>query len=1774
MSRSDKDKKDKVKGLSIEELFDELIEGKDETTKYKQESISMLFSDLELEEELLKEDELKIELEKKKEEPIEITQRESKPTIIEELASILEGEEKVDSETKEIKDKEKLKVEEQPQPEEKQKEAQASIEKKEEKQDELEEILAEIESLVVTKSKEPDKSLASEEPPLAIKKEKKIDKEFEKIEKPKKRVIPPPLKRKVPAPSTKEVIYEFKWEELPVYSEIDILVKSELELRELVEKNLDLRWIENNLGLSDLLSRKVVEENKLKFYEIALIKESTKEPLNHLIELLEKENETDLELSFFRFRYNLLMGNFTTALSSLEILIDNLKVGNPLLTIYGLYYIVLANLVDTYSETTLNKIVNTLKIEKSKDILYLLIPVIELTYNKSNKSLTLRRQFGDLLYILSNIREDIVGFESLLVAWLITKKLPHTLFKVIFSKSKEFVSFNWYILLFNKWFLEDKDKIELNITQLPEELIKWSYTKIDWKKEELKLNLSIIDYGLQYDIISLSLLYNYLWTTHNREYLCKLVKKIVAELNTPWLKSLIIYELLTLPGVVTYEEINEIISEIKIYLSNTEFYSWLEKTTLIQLNRLNEFLALVLEHPTIEFLVELLAVSELRSQEVEITSLKEIIKVIGELLSGSDFLRNYLINQGIIKLEELDLKNIDKEFLRFYVLELLSSKNLFVATPETEIREILLGNKVEGYIIAKYLSVDSIYEFKEMVIEFVESFKSKLTVPLLYSVALSLLEQKDYVEATHLLDILKQTEPESLLYLFPLEKIYLENKELDSLERLYNDIAKKELSKELNDWLYLKLYYILQGLNGLGLTQNLIADSLVNLSKTDIGTFVIVDKLISSFEKKSELITLLKKLLNQLEGKIKDYLTFYIGELYEEVEPVKAVELYKEYIASSSKYSSQATLRLEKTLAKCGRWVELAEKALEELKNATTETKEIFAYEKLAEIDEQRGDTASLILNKLHLLEIYPEHILSLHNLAFKFLREERFDELSLIYEKLAKYLNDPREACYMALEALRFKEITMEEGGRRITNYGELLKEALKRFPNSRFALGLVEYISEGEGDKEWLLKTYEYICNLYKEPLVQSIYNTKKGDILREKNELEEALSSYKEVAKSEFPEPLAFIGWLETSYLLNNISEVVNALIAYSKFTSIKEYKTQFLYTAIEIIKDILKDEERLIEAYKEILNVDPSQSEAFEKLKLLLIEKEKWKELIEVVEMMINSTTNEEDLVPLYLLQADCYKKIEDTEKAVTCYNKILEINPEHEDALLNLAKIKYQFKEWEEALMYYIRFARVSKDRDQIKETFLKLGEIYNKHLPDVKRAIMSYEKVIEIDEQSQEALENLALLHYRENDWEKAAYYTTKLYQLVKGDIPKEKELLIRLSNIYEYGFNDYRNAEKFLKLANKLDPLNINIIGELAQFYSRRDAKQDLIIHLDMSAVKFREEIDKNPLNFDALHALFNIFTWRGNIDAAGCVVGVLNIFGEANKVELALLKKEHSDTWALGPTIADRSIEEFLSPAGLTKGIRDIFEYFGRNLESIFPINEKEIGLVRSNKLDKSHKCYVILEGMLRWFNLKEVDLYVTDKVQDVIISEKWLVFREDLKESLSEDEFSYLFAYALKQLQTGFNVLIRLNGEQSCMVWYGLIKSFLKDFTPPNIDEETISTFSEKIKKVIPRKLKDKLEALVLENAGDTSIEPQKLPIKAQYLCDRVGMLASGSIATSFNCLYKLINKKGENITIEDMKVALTENDRFASLYKYLLSASYFQLRGHLGLTGGTF
>lgn len=409
----------------------------------------------------------------------------------------------------------------------------------------------------------------------------------------------------------------------------------------------------------------------------------------------------------------------------------------------------------------------------------------------------------------------------------------------------------------------------------------------------------------------------------------------------------------------------------------------------------------------------------------------------------------------------------------------------------------------------------------------------------------------------------------------------------------------------------------------------------------------------------------------------------------------------------------------------------------------------------------------------------------------------------------------DDRTAIYLALGRWYGQELDQHE-------WAVQCYQAVKRYdPHNVDAVRHMAQLYRKLEDHGSLARMLSEIINLSKDPAVLAPTYAEMGDLARTVLGIPEDAHVYYRNALDYDPKNLRAILALEEIHR-ENASWGEYLEILQMKAAAIED-EAQLRKTKLQIAEtyeDRLDDAAAAIALYKEVLESDPANLAAMKGLERLYAASERYVELREVLERQLDVVELERDRINLLMrLSAMWEEEFVKPEQAAERLEEVLQINPAHIEALTGLARLYRAARDWDRLIDTYERHIDATPDRGE-KIRLLKLeGEAFETNLEDVQRAIDAYIAVTDIDPEDQEALDSLARLYMKSEDYGAALDTLERLAPLIEETADRVR-LESRIGALLEEKLGDRGGAIAHYETALDLDPGHLPSLEALRKIY------------------------------------------------------------------------------------------------------------------------------------------------------------------------------------------------------------------------------------------------------------------------------------------------------------------------------------------------------------------
>jgi tetratricopeptide (TPR) repeat protein len=902
---------------------------------------------------------------------------------------------------------------------------------------------------------------------------------------------------------------------------------------------------------------------------------------------------------------------------------------------------------------------------------------------------------------------------------------------------------------------------------------------------------------------------------------------------------------------------------------------------------------------------------------------------------------------------------------------------------------------------------------------------------------------------------------------------------------------------------------------------------------------------------------------------------------------------------------------------------ELADLYLAELREASGLDPRVRAYERLARLDaDHRADEPSAVLAYEAIIEADMGHQPSLRALERYDLApgSERETALVSVYQKLAAVLPPP-DALALRMELARLRRRLEGEGAQL-----EELRAALVLDPRHIPAVLHLETAARVAGDASALAECYDALADMLEEPVARSLCLLRAGDFLASTGAASTGAAT---VPRGDDAVTARYRAgaWAAPSYLPVQDAlvfrllekrahtpatppapprsepaapgatpedagwrEVADAFEAQAQASRDKQgIGTSWLLAGM-LWQDRIGEPARALPALRNAFEARPDDGDAYRRLHRLYQTQGDYVSLVELIGKRAQVETSQPALAAMHRERAQLeLTRLHRAEDAKLSLRRLLAIEANDQEALTQIGDLYYKDGQYAEAADAFIRRARITKDPAVLKDLFLKLGIIYDDKLPDMKRAVASFRKVIEFDSRNLMALEKLSQIHLREWEWQGALQATLRLCELTVDDPERRREYLTRLAKIYEDGLQDPRRAVDAYRRALELDPGHIGTIGELAGFHSRQKDETSLAVHLDQAATLVRTRIAADPGDTTLYRHLFQIFGWRRAVDATVCAAQLLDTFGQADDAARELLRRAAGRPQPLpsqlggtppprpgAPPATPDGTDDLLIMPAIGPAQRQLLSMVMETLDKTYPGDLRRYQVGRGDKLAarSGHHARELAERLAQALGLGEFEIYLCKSQPYVCLVENTsppsLILGAELVAKSDPVELRFLLGRLLKIVQLGLVLPARLPATDLGVLITALGRQHVVDFSPEGIDSAQVTVEEKRLSKALPKRVRQEVQPFCYELAGEFK-GGVALSRAIHGTASRVGLLAAGSVGPAVTALRRMGGDPGAGDP--STLVAQVRNvAEVAELVRFAVSSEHFELRRRLGIAVG--
>ncbi|MCU0661270.1 MAG: tetratricopeptide repeat protein, partial [Myxococcota bacterium] len=528
----------------------------------------------------------------------------------------------------------------------------------------------------------------------------------------------------------------------------------------------------------------------------------------------------------------------------------------------------------------------------------------------------------------------------------------------------------------------------------------------------------------------------------------------------------------------------------------------------------------------------------------------------------------------------------------------------------------------------------------------------------------------------------------------------------------------------------------------------------------------------------------------------------------------KAIEAYNHVLASDPQ-DPDAIAALEQIYGRLERWDALVGVLRSKIELSLDASVAESVYRQMALIyEEMLGRPEDAVACLKEILAIDPASDDALRGLDRLLARLERWTDLAdNLQQQLA--LGDSEDIVVplkLRLAELREKQLDEVEGA------VEIYREVLEFEPDNYEAISSLEGIMQRPGLRKNVavileptyraMGAWEKLVGVYEILVVEEDSPVRKIDRLHQMATLYETAGDEPEKAFHTYGRALAFDPADERTQ--EEIERLARVLVLYDELAKLYErtvseldnadLQAQYHMKLARLFEENLQDTPSAISHYNQALAADPMNLEAADALERAYQQTEDYEALATVFQRKVEMIADLREQKRLLMRASQIYEEIlEQPQMAIEVYKKVLALDEDDLEAIGHLEVLYLTLERWVDLQSVYNRKVDLLETPEEKRDVLYVLGAMYERELEDTKKAIETYQRIIEFDPEDLQAIQRLDILYSQSGEWHDLLSILDR--EMTLADDPDEAvSFKYRIGELYVRHLSDVPRAVEYFK--------------------------------------------------------------------------------------------------------------------------------------------------------------------------------------------------------------------------------------------------------------------------------------------------------------------------------------------------------------------------------------
>ncbi len=439
----------------------------------------------------------------------------------------------------------------------------------------------------------------------------------------------------------------------------------------------------------------------------------------------------------------------------------------------------------------------------------------------------------------------------------------------------------------------------------------------------------------------------------------------------------------------------------------------------------------------------------------------------------------------------------------------------------------------------------------------------------------------------------------------------------------------------------------------------------------------------------------------------------------------------------------------------------------------------------------------------------------ALRGLAALYERTENWDRMIDAMERLVSVVLDYRDRLTYQTkiaETLEYKLLAPEEA---VEAYRKVLEIEEDNLP----ALHRLEALYGAQDAAAELVQIYERLVPL--QPEREAELKLRIGELYETKLERDEdAIAIYQDLLTTNPNNREALdrlMGLLFENKDIDRLTELFEARLMVASSPAEKAELHQRLAV---LYADFKGNREQAALQYRQLLDIDPDNLEAFRAIEGLYEADGRWEDLLEVLERHVTFEPSDDAKAALLLKAAFIYRdNLADIDNAIRMFERVVGQQPSHREALDALEALYRQSEQWEQAAGTLDRKLAIVADPTEAVQLRHRRGQLLLQQIGDAGRAVLEFRQAFALNPSYLPAAHDLVEALGATGAWPEQVKVLAEIVK--RSELERDKAAAYcRMATVYHKQLRDIEGAVDAYERALEIIPDYADGVQALAQLY------------------------------------------------------------------------------------------------------------------------------------------------------------------------------------------------------------------------------------------------------------------------------------------------------------------------------------------------------------------